>query len=267
MMQTLTTITYGASIFYIVLVLILYLFQRRLLFHPEKRLYRPKYYGLAEMQSITLSTRDKIPITAWLKHGDTIMIYFHGNRGHIGDRSEKLKLFAERMGLLAISYRGFGSSEGIPTEEGLYADARAAMHYILEQYPLENIVLYGESLGSGVAVQMATEFKVGAVILEAPYTSVVSRGAAKYPYIPVKHIMKDRFDSISKMSKISSPLLIMHGEKDEVIPVEDGRALLSAANEPKKAVFFPDTHHTDFHLATLVEHTMEFIQEHTKMTH
>jgi uncharacterized protein len=267
-MTLFTTIIAVIGIIYITIAGSIYLYQRQLLYHPHTALEMPDYYGLPNFQHMTLTTRDNVHITAWYKPAATaeepVLVYFHGNAGHLGDRYEKLAAFAGTMGVMAVSYRGYGGSHGLPSEQGLYEDGRAAIHYLLTAHKPRNIILYGESLGSGVAVQMATEFNVGALILEAPYTSVRARASELYPYLPVSFLLKDHFDSLSKISTITAPLLILHGEKDTTIPVTHGKALFAAANQPKEAVFFPDTSHSDFKLDDITRHMAKFIRLYIK---
>lgn len=256
------------AVVYITLLVGLYFYQHHLIFHPEGKLEHPEHYGLKDFKLITLTTADSVQITTWIKSStnatEPVLVYFHGNRGHIGDRFAKIAMFSRMISILAISYRGFGTSSGLPSEQGLYHDARSALNHLLQQNPDQPIILYGESLGTGIAIQMATEFNISAVILEAPYKSIAARGAAQYPYIPVNHMLKHRFDSITKMKHITAPVLILHGEQDETIPVTDGKDIFAAANEPKELILFPDTHHTDFNLEQLTAHTMQFIAKSLK---
>lgn len=223
----------------------------------------PAQYGLDGAEVISLRTADDITITAWYVPPPTpdspVVAYFHGNAGNISGRSEKLALLkAQGLGIMAITYRGYGSSGGSPTEAGLYEDARSAMRYLLEHnIAIDHITLYGESLGSGVAVQMATEFPVHALVLEAPYTSISRRAAERYPYIPVHWLLKDHFNSIAKIRQIHCPLLIFHGEKDETIPVVHGKRLFEAAKEPKTLHLYPEVDHTQFDLPEITRLTAE----------
>ena len=244
----------------------LYFFQRSLLYLPAKHMLDPKHYGLYNMEELKLKTADNVKITAWYRPSvdkEPVIVYLHGNAGNLGDRTEKFQsLLNKDFGVLAVSWRGYGSSEGSPTEEGLYEDARAAIKYLLDKdYKLEDIVVYGESLGSGVAVQMATENNFKSVILEAPYTSIANRAAELYPYIAVKLLLKDKFDSIAKIKNVKSPTLIYHGYRDEVMPIEHGRRILEAANEPKEARFFDNVGHTDFDLEKIADITYEFVSK------
>ncbi len=253
---------------YAAVVGFMYGFQRHLMYFPSKDMREPSFYGLSEVSEKTFLTDDNVEITSWYrapKNGNPILVYFHGNRGNLGDRANKFKTFlAHPVGFLAVSYRGYGSSEGEPSESGLYEDARTAVRFLMEQgIPLSRIVFYGESLGTGVAVQMALEFGgAKALVLEAPYTSVVRRAQEKYPFIPASHILKDHFNSAAKIKSIQMPVLIFHGRLDEVIPFVHGQELFSMANEPKENHWFENVHHTDFNANVLIDSVAEFIQRH-----
>ncbi|MCE3233611.1 MAG: hypothetical protein K0R98_1868 [Rickettsiaceae bacterium] len=264
-----TTFILLALVLYAGINAYLYVFQRNLLYHPVKEMAGPATYGVADTEKIDLTTSDNVKIVAWYKKtkfGKPVMLYLHGNAGNLSDRAEKLKAFlAKDMGMLAVSWRGFGGSDGSPTEEGLYNDARAAIKYLSDNgIKPENIFFYGESLGSGVAVQMATEFEVRAMVLEAPYTSISSRAAELYPYIAVKLLLKDHFSSIEKIGKVHTPVMIFHGYLDNVMPVTHGRRMLEAANEPKEARIFDHTGHTDFNFDEIAQLTHDFVSKYGK---
>lgn len=259
---------YFVLILYVLLVVVMYAFQRQLMYHPDKRIDTPENYGLDHFDDLRATTADGVMVQLWYhaaKAGMPTIVYFHGNAAHLGNRAGKYAAFAhDGFGVLALSYRGYGASGGEPSEQGLYNDARAAIAYALREkhIPLEKIILYGESLGSGVAVQMAAEYKIAALVLEAPYTSVVNRAAEIYFYVPVRFLIHDHYDSIAKIGAVKSPVLIFHGELDVTIPAAHGRAILQAANEPKKAYFFPHIGHTDFDSGLISSHVLDFAREH-----
>ena len=158
-----------------------------------------------------------------------------------------------------VGYRGFGNP-GAPSEQGLYNDARAALGELHKRgVPDKAIVLYGESMGTGVATQMATEINAAALILESPYTSVPDVGADRYPVVPVRWILRDRYDSLSKISSVHMPLLLLHGEQDQVVPVRFGKQLFAAANDPKQAEFVPDAGHNDVYSLRVQELVLNFL--------
>jgi hypothetical protein len=150
------------------------------------------------------------------------------------------------MGVLLLGYRGYAGSEGSPSEAGLYTDARTALDWLNTQgTPDDRIVLYGESLGSGIATKMATERKIALMILESPYTSTVDVAMARFPIVPVGWLMLDRYESLSRIGSIRVPVLIMHGDADVVIDPSLGRKLFAAANEPKESFWPHDAGHNN----------------------
>lgn len=255
---------------YVLVLLGMFAFQRKLMYVPETTIYDPEHYGVQNATVLTLKAEDGVQIEAWqLPRADKtlpLIVYYHGNAGHVGDRMAKLSHFvAAGFGMLAVSYRGYGRSHGAPTERGLYADARAALRYALKELETDpkRIMLYGESLGSGIATHMAKEMAnagtpVGGLVLEAPYTSVARRSQELYPYIPAFYLVKDKYHSIDKIENIRCPLLLFHGEMDTVIPIAHGKELLAKAKEPKQGVFYPDVDHTAFDYSELTKHLLAF---------
>jgi fermentation-respiration switch protein FrsA (DUF1100 family) len=172
---------------------------------------------------------------------------FHGNHGSLRGERYRLKLFRDaHMGVLLVAYRGYSGNAGTPNEQGLYADARAALDWLTQSgVASTSIVLYGISLGTGVATKMAAEREVGAVVLESPYTSTVDVAAFRFPIVPVSWLMQDRFESLTRIRMISEPLLVMHGDSDTIIPQRFGRQLFEAANEPKQGYWPHGLGHND----------------------
>lgn len=240
----------------------LYVFQRKLMYLPSKQIGTPDTYGITGMQEHMIESDDGTLIQLWYRPAESGMptiYYLHGNAGHIGDRAGILSSLANKgLGIAAINYRGYGKSEGTPDELGIYQDARAGLRWLLAQeIPLHDIAYYGESLGTGVAIKLASESSPKALFLQAPYTSVVNRAAEIYWYVPVRLLLKDHFDSLSRIGGVSTPLTVFHGELDGVIPVEHGKTLLEAANEPKKGIFFPQVEHNDFDSSIISQHVLE----------
>ena len=166
---------------------------------------------------------------------------FHGNAGDLSNRIYKLnELNKLKINILLISWRGFSGNKGSPTEKNLYKDAEAAIKWLNEKNVNNNqIILYGESLGTGVAVEMAKIKNFNGIILESPFTSIENSAKIYYPYLPVKYLLKDRYDTISKIKMVKSPIMIMHGEKDDVVPFYMGKILFEKANNPKHSYFTP----------------------------
>lgn len=253
---------------YITLVAVLYLLQRSVLFHPDPTRPEPADFGVGEMQAVTLDTEDGLRLLAWWSPpaDETlpVLLFFHGNAGHIGYRGEKLRLYLDRhWGVLLVAWRGYSGNSGQPTEPGLYADGRAALAFLGERgIPPSRQVVYGESLGAAVAVEMARKTRFGAVVLEAPFTSVADIAEAMYPFIPVRLLVRDKFASIEKISEIRSPLMVIHGEADSVISVRHGRRLYDAANEPKLGHIVPGAGHNDLQGFKVGEEVAIFVGNH-----
>lgn len=234
----------------------LYLFQRQLLYHPTTFVPDRGEAGVPDMTPVVLRTEDGLDLLAWHKAGAAgrkLVIFFHGNAGHIGHRGWKARHFLDAgNGLLLVSWRGFGGNAGRPSEAGLLRDSRAALAFATQvgMKPFE-IVLYGESLGSSVAVQLAAELAaagtpVGGIVLESPFTSIADVAQHHYFYIPARYLVADKFDSASRIGSINAPLLVVHGENDRTVPVRFGRELFERAKEPKKAVWLKADHNDLF---------------------
>ena len=224
---------------------VLWAFQRDLMYFPDGApRVAPSFYAMLDgVQEVLLSTADGVELAAWYAPAPPnrpTVVMFHGNGGSLRHERHRLKRFKDAdVGALLLSYRGYSGNAGSPNEEGLYTDARAALDWLQTSgIAAESIVLYGISLGSGVATKMAAEREVGAVVLESPYTSTVDVAAFRFPIVPVTWLMEDRFESLARIKTINEPLLVMHGDRDYVIPQRFGRQLFDAANQPKEG-FWP----------------------------
>ncbi len=239
---------------YFAIMLLMFLLQRHIIYHPEKNSGTPQENGFAAAQEVEILTKDGERLHGWYAPPTTkaeTIIYFHGNAGHLGHRAYKLNAFAEAgYGVFSVHWRGYGSSTGRPTEAGLMEDARAAINWL--KLPAEKLIMYGESLGSGVAVRMANEFPARLVMLEAAYISVQKRGQELYPWLPVKYLLRDNFDSYHFIDKINAPLVMIHGDADAVIPVSHGKTLLEKSVQPKKLYIYEGIGHTDFSLEQIL---------------
>jgi uncharacterized protein len=226
-----------------------YFAQRSLQYFPERTRTAPAAAGLPQAEEIVLTTSDGEQVIAWhvAPRGEKpVVLYFHGNGGALAWRAERFaRIIADGTGLVALSYRGYGGSTGRPSEDGLLRDADAAYAFASARYPAERLVPYGESLGSGVAVALAASHKVGKLILESPFTSAVDIGAAAYPFLPVRLLMHDRFRSDERIGRVTAPVLVLHGERDTVVPIRYGERLYALISAPKKFVRLPDGHHSD----------------------
>ena len=243
-------ITYALGI-YVFFVTLLFIFQRSFLYFPSKEKIDISYFNDSGLNEIALITSDGLVLNAWFKkpttqNGYTILV-FHGNAGHVGHRVEKFKRFlAEGYGLLLLEYRGYGGNPGKPSEKGLYYDAQSTLEFLTKQQIVSNtIILYGESLGSGIAVKLSTEIAFAATVLEAPFTSIADIAQRQYWYTPAKWLVLDRYDILKIIGDIKSPLLIIHGEKDNIINISMGKKVLDAAPQPKEALFVANAGHNN----------------------
>jgi fermentation-respiration switch protein FrsA (DUF1100 family) len=248
-MLALVSTTIIALCAYIALTAVVYVAQRSLMYFPDTAHVLPAAAGLPEAEEVPLTAADGVRIAAWHvppRDGKPVILYFHGNGGALRFRVTRFRqLIADGIGLVALEYRGYGGSGGSPNEQGLIADAQAAYHFAAAHYPPQQLVLWGESLGAGVAIAVGAERPVGRVILEAPFTSAVALGARHYWYLPVRLLMKDQFRSDLRIGKVKAPVMIMHGVNDRVVPYAMGEQLFELANKPKHFVRFLDGGHED----------------------
>jgi len=238
---------------YFFLVIIVYFMQRSLQYFPSKDMGDPRLPGLLKMQVVSIKAEDGLENTSWFappKEKDgKIIVLFHGNGGNISHRDTKAALFmGHGYGVMLCGYRGYGLNPGNPTEEGLYRDGRAAVKWLEGQgFKIGQMVFYGESLGGGVAVQLATEFQPKHIILEAPFASAADVAKKHYFYLPVDMMMKDRYDSHAKIKNMKASLLIVHGVYDGVIPISQGKKLFEAANHPKEFITIENAGHNNLY--------------------
>jgi fermentation-respiration switch protein FrsA (DUF1100 family) len=230
-------------------VILIYLAQRSLMYHPERTRTAPAAAGLSDAQEIMLDSADGEKLIAWYvppKEGKPLVLYFQGNAGALRSRADPFRaLTDDGLGLVALSYRGYGGSTGSPSEAGLIADAEAAFAFAAARVPAKRIVVFGESLGTGVAVALAAAHPVGGVVLEAPFTSTADIGALVYWFLPVRRLMKDQFRSDIRIGGVSAPLLVLHGARDGVVPITFGERLFALGHEPKRFARFAEGAHHD----------------------
>jgi uncharacterized protein len=228
---------------------ILYVTQRSMMYFPETLHTAPAQAGLPSAEEVTLTASDGVHSIAWRvrpRNNKPVILYFHGNGGALRYRVNRFsQLVGDGIGLVALEYRGYGGSTDSPSEAGLIADAEAAYAFAAARYPVKQLVLWGESLGSGVAVALAAGQPVGRVILEAPFTSAAAVASARYWYLPVRLLMKDQFRSDERIGKITAPVLILHGEHDRTVPFAMGERLFEETQAPKHIVRFLDGDHED----------------------
>ena len=241
----------GLVLGYALMLVILFVLQRRLMYFPDTSSPGPVsslFPGASELAS---RTDDGISLVHWYHppadDEKPVVVFFHGNAGNKADRVFKAAAFTGAgLGVLLVEYRGYGGSAGKPTEEGLYADARSALAALAGQdIGLERMVFYGESIGTGVAVEMAAEFAPAALILEAPLASSAGVAMERFPLVFASLLMKDKYDNLAKIPLIASPVMIIHGDADDTVSIWNGLRLFNAATGPKKALFVPGAGHND----------------------
>jgi fermentation-respiration switch protein FrsA (DUF1100 family) len=247
--------------------LALYVFQRRFLYFPDPAHYTPLQAGLAGVEEIGLATPDGEKLVAWYKPAPVpspVLLYFHGNGGGLYLRRDRIEALAGAgFGVFMLGYRGYSGSTGLPTEKALVADGLLTYDYLTSQgVAPSRIVLYGESLGTGIATQVASQRQTSAVILEAPYGSVASEAKAHFGIFPIDWLLLDRFDSMAHIGRINAPLLILHGSQDSVIPASSSHALFDAAKEPKEYVEFRRGGHNDLFSFGALEQVQQFLAKH-----
>ena len=229
-------------IIYILILAILFFLQRSLLYHPSEN----NYFGdnlIVSIDKVKIKTKDNIELLGWYhkknsKNYKTIL-FLHGNAGSLENRIHKINHFENmNINFLIIAWRGFSGNKGNPTEKGLYEDAESAINWMKsEGIETNDIIVYGESLGTGVATEIAQNSNFAGVILESPFTSMIDAAKNKYPFFPIRFLLKDKYESDKKIKNIKSPLLIMHGEADKIVPFWMGKKMYDIANEPKYSYF------------------------------
>ena len=233
------------------ITVIVYFYQRKLLYHP----FSPQITGeglVHNFETINFKTSDNFVLKSWfhLKNSNKKTILFlHGNAGNLDNRIDKLNsLGSMDINFLIISWRGYSGNSGNPSEAGLYKDVLGGIKWLNEKgISNDQIILYGESLGTAIATEVGQNENFAGIILEAPFTSMVDMGQKIYPIFPVKFLLKDKYESKKKIKNIKSPILIMHGEVDKIVPFWMGKKLYELANQPKYS-YFPkyDDHMMEF---------------------
>lgn len=238
---------------YLGICVLAWLFQRRLLFLPTRSAPEmPRAEAAAGLTNVVLQASDGVRIESWywpVGGAKGTVVLFHGNAGHRGDRLFWMKrIRALGWNAFVPDYRGYGGSEGAPSEAGLYRDGDAAFAYA-RAHTTGPVVLAGSSVGTGVAVEMAVRHDVAGLILTAAPTSMPRVARDAYPFLPAAWLMRDRFDNAAKIGRIACPLLMLHGDADRIIAVRHGRALFERAAEPKRMVILPGRGHNDIWFA------------------
>ncbi|MCY4512495.1 MAG: alpha/beta hydrolase [Bdellovibrionales bacterium] len=251
-------------LFYIIFVGIMYVLQRKLLYYPWKA--RPSLGNLKGVYSeVQTQTEDQLTLTHWYaKRGRPYVVIFHGNAGNIEGRGYKFKFLVDQgYSVLLVSYRGYGGNLGQPTEKDLISDSSLALEWLLRKEGISSkeVILLGESLGSGVAVALAAKYPVKGLIFDGAYSSISDVGQSVYPLLPVRWLLKDTWNSKDRIQKVQSPILFIHSKRDKVIPFRFAARLFEAAHEPKKHIWLEQTDHNDnLQTETVRNSIVKFIQ-------
>ncbi len=243
----------------------------RLIYFPTKYPYgywdAPKKSSIP-IEEVNFSAGDGTKLHGWFaraKGPRVTLLFFHGNAGNLSDRYDWVQDLASLPAdVFIIDYRGYGKSEGEPSEKGFYQDALGAYRYLVEERKVspERLVIYGKSLGAAPACELALRKPCAGLILQAPFTNIAHMSSEVIPYLPLRWFVRTKYDNLDKISKITAPKLIVHGARDRVIPVWMGKKLYEVATEPKTLRIFDDADHNDFislHGKGLIELFREFV--------
>ena len=246
-------------VIFVAILAVLWALQRKLIYFPSSYVPDPTSVGLSGAVAVTFSTSDGLTLNGWYISGSTearprhIVLVFNGNAGNRAHRA----LFADALtrhgaAVLLFDYRGYGGNPGSPTEDGLRRDARAARSYLVSRPDIDpkRIVYFGESLGTGVAVELAAEYPPAGLILRSPFTSLTDVGQHHYTWLPVGRLLRDRFTTLDRIPLIHAPVLVIAGDRDSIVPLSQSRRVFDAAREPKSLLVIPGAGHNDEALFT-----------------
>lgn len=253
--RMLITVVIGLALGYFGLVAFVYVRQPKMLYFPTKEIEQtPAAIGLL-FDEVTVKTADGVNIAAWFipaPDARAVLLFCHGNGGNISHRLDSIRIFHDLgLSVLVFDYRGYGRSEGEPTEKGTYLDAEAAWEYLVKDKGIDSarIVIFGRSLGSAVAAELAMRRKAGALIIESGFTSIPDIGRKYYPHMPVSLITRFHYATIDKVSSLALPKLFIHSPSDEIIPYDHGLRLFDKAAEPKEFLQLRGDHNEGFLLS------------------
>ena len=249
---------------YLLIIVITYVFQRNLLYHPTENNYSNDEISIL-VKKVKIRNKDNIDLISWHHNKNSsnykTILFLHGNAGSLENRIHKINHFKDiNVNFLLLAWRGFSGNKGKPTEEGLYEDARSAVKW-LESIGIKehDIIVYGESLGTAVAIEIGQNKKFAGIILESPFTSMIAVGKDKYPFLPVSFLLKDKYESEKKIKNIKSPILVMHGMVDNIVPFHMGKKIYNLANEPKYSYFSEYDDHMMEYNENLIKVLKEFV--------
>ena len=255
-MNSRATLAFGFILGLVVLGFVLWSqLEKRYIFFPTSDIEQTPEQGGLEYEDVFLTTEDGLRLHGWYVPGesDVTWLWFHGNGGNIGHRIDELVMAHRRTGanIFIFDYRGYGESEGKPSEKGTYLDARAVMEYLSSRPDVDQsrIVYLGHSLGAAVAVELSLTQPPMAMVLVSPFASIGDMARVAYPLLPVHLLVRNRYDSLAHIQRIHRPVLILHGDQDKTVPLSQGRKLFEAANQPKQWKVLPGAAHNDTYYA------------------
>ena len=257
---------YIISAFFIYLLIgsMIFLFQRKIIFNISGKPNKPEDYELNNIKELKIQTSDGVDLLAWFsmpKSNLPLLVYFHGNSFDIGERAHRIKRYINNgWGVLLLAWRGYSGNLGKPTEKNVYIDGESTIKWIIDNlnFDYENLIIYGESLGCAVAVELGTRYKFKSIILESPFTSIPDIARKRYKIYPIKNLVLDKFDNYSKIDKILCPILIISGKKDEVVPHSHSKKLFLKAKNPKKNLFIDEAMHNNLYVFNIDKEVIEF---------
>lgn len=242
---------WGAVVYFVLMGLATF-FQGRFVYYPDRRLHQdPGAVGL-EFEDVWIRTPDDLKLHGWFvpaANAKGTILFFHGNAGNISHRLDSLEIFNELgFNTLIIDYRGYGKSEGKPTEIGTYIDAKAALDYLVEErkISLKKTILFGRSMGAAIAAWLGSTVDVPGIVLESGFTSAVEMGQRSFPIFPVRLLLRYKYETLNYVRRIRSPILIGHSTEDGLVPFKMGERLFQAASEPKEFLVFSGPHNCGF---------------------
>lgn len=252
MIHTAKTVFISLMTAYVIILLLVRLFEPYLVFAPANRvLMTPDDVGL-KYEEVCFEASDGIQLAAWYMPSERmrgVVLFCHGNAGNISHRLESLSIFHKlQLDTFIFDYRGYGKSNGKPSERGTYRDAEAAWDYLVRQrdIPPNRIVLFGRSLGGAVAAHLAMRRVPAAVVIESAFTSIRDIGSELYPFLPIRMLSTIRYDTLSYIRSVSSPVLVIHSKDDEMIRVHHGKRLFESASDPKRLLMLAGSHNEGF---------------------
>jgi len=249
---------------YIIFAGFLFVFQSSHVYYPQRAMSTDPASISVDFESVYFETEDGVKLFGWFiptKDAGGVVLFCHGNAGNISHRLESIQIFHELgLDVFIFDYRGYGQSEGKPTEQGTYRDAEAAWHYLVEQRKIDpaRIIIFGRSLGASVAAWLAQNRSPGALVLESAFTSLPDIAATLYPYLPVRLLMRFKYNTAEYLQEVNCPVLIVHSRDDEIMPFSHGQRLFDIAGEPKKFLGISGTHNEGFIISG--EHYQEGIR-------